>query len=141
MFWTKLNSDVVKFKNKISINIVKINLSTFEQGHTHKSLRNIIAITWKIIKMFSRSSYSKLHPGLNFVQNILTWKLFKNQELLRNSLGIVYRNTHCVKSVQIRSNFWSVFSRIPTRNYSVFGHFSRSDTARKLKVFNYWSYC
>ena len=41
-------------------------------------------------------------------------------------------NYHCVKSVQIRSFFWSVFSRIRTeygemtRKYSVFGHFSHS---------------
>ena len=41
---------------------------------------------------------------------------------------------HCVKSVQRRSYFWSVFScirteyrKIRTRNNSVFGHFSRSD--------------
>ena len=40
---------------------------------------------------------------------------------------------HCVKSVQIRSYLWSVFSfirteyrKIRTRNNSVFGHFSRS---------------
>ena len=40
---------------------------------------------------------------------------------------------HCVKSVQIRSYFWSVFSCIRakyrkkrTRNNSVYGHFSRS---------------
>ena len=40
---------------------------------------------------------------------------------------------HCVKSVQIRSFFWSVFSiiqsecgKIRTRKTSVFGHFSRS---------------
>ena len=40
---------------------------------------------------------------------------------------------HCVKSVQIRSFFWSAFScirskykKIWTRKYSVFGHFSRS---------------
>ena len=39
--------------------------------------------------------------------------------------------THCVKSVQIRSFFWSVFScirteyrKIRTRKYSVCGHFS-----------------
>ena len=54
-------------------------------------------------------------------------------------------NGHCVKSVQIRSFFWSVFSRIwteyevslriqsecgkiRTRKSSVFGHFSRSGT-------------
>ena len=30
---------------------------------------------------------------------------------------------HCVKSVQIRSFFWSVFSRIWTRKSSVFGKF------------------
>ena len=41
---------------------------------------------------------------------------------------------HCVKSVQIRSFFWSVFScirteygKIRTRKNSVFGHFLRSD--------------
>ena len=40
---------------------------------------------------------------------------------------------HCVKSVQIRSYFWSVFCciraeyrKIQTRNKSVFGHFSYS---------------
>ena len=45
---------------------------------------------------------------------------------------------HCVKSVQIRSFFWSVFSRIRTdygeirtRKNSVFGHFSRSVLQRK----------
>ena len=31
----------------------------------------------------------------------------------------------CVKSVQIRSYFWSVFSCIRTRNNSIFGQFSR----------------
>ena len=34
---------------------------------------------------------------------------------------------HCVKSVQIRSFFWSVFSRIWTSKNSVFGHFSHSE--------------
>ena len=50
---------------------------------------------------------------------------------------------HCVKNVQIRSIFWSVFSRIRTiqsecgkirtRKYSVFGHFSRSDCLMSWK--------
>ena len=40
-----------------------------------------------------------------------------------------YTNTkHCVKSVQIRSFFWSECGKIPTRKNSVFGHFSRSDS-------------
>ena len=44
-----------------------------------------------------------------------------------------YRLWHCLKSVQIRSFFWSLFScirneywKIRTRQNSVFGHFSRS---------------
>ena len=47
---------------------------------------------------------------------------------------VVTENTHCVKSVQIWSYFWSVFShiqsecgKIRTRNYSLFGPFSRND--------------
>ena len=45
---------------------------------------------------------------------------------------------HCVKSVQIRSYFWSIFScirteyrKIRTRNNSAFGHFSRIGWLRK----------
>ena len=44
-----------------------------------------------------------------------------------------FGNSHCVKIVQIRRYFWSIFScirteyrKIQTRNNSVFGHFSRS---------------
>ena len=33
---------------------------------------------------------------------------------------------HCVKSIQIRSFFWSIFSCIRTRKNSVFAHFSGS---------------
>ena len=47
---------------------------------------------------------------------------------------VIQQEHHCVKSVQIRSYFWSVFSctqseyrKIWTRNNSVFGHFSPSD--------------
>ena len=56
---------------------------------------------------------------------------------------------HCVKSVQIRSYVWSVFScirteyanlriqpkyrKILTRNNSVFGHFSHSEHAKKYR--------
>ena len=67
-------------------------------------------------------------------------------------------NLHCVKSVQIQSYFWSVFSRIRTeygeilrispysvqmpgeygkirtRNNSVFGHFSCSVTVTRLLI-------
>ena len=47
---------------------------------------------------------------------------------------IFFESIHCVQGVQIRSFFWSVFSRIRTecgkiraRKNSAFGHFSRSD--------------
>ena len=50
-----------------------------------------------------------------------------------NNLNDKFFHLHCVKSVQIRAYFWSVFScirteyrKILTRNNSVFGHFSRS---------------
>ena len=46
---------------------------------------------------------------------------------------------HCVKSVQIRSFFWSVFSliqskytKIRTRKNCVFGHFSRSEIVEAM---------
>ena len=48
--------------------------------------------------------------------------------------------SHCVKSVQMRSFFWSVFSyiwtkyrKIQTRKSSVFGHFSRSEYSQVLR--------
>ena len=51
---------------------------------------------------------------------------------------------HCVKSVQIRSFFWSVFScirteyrKIRTRNKTVFGHFSRSGCLWILFFFSF----
>ena len=54
----------------------------------------------------------------------------------------IYYKLHCVKSVQIRSNFWSIFSciqteyrKIRTRNYSAFGHFSRSVRYSKIIKF------
>ena len=44
------------------------------------------------------------------------------------------RQLHYLKSVEIRSYFWSEYRKIRTRNNSVFGHFSRSAiSARKLQ--------
>ena len=42
---------------------------------------------------------------------------------------------HCVKSVPIRSFFWSECEKIRTRKNSVFGHFSRSDCVKILMMF------
>ena len=41
-------------------------------------------------------------------------------------------NIRSVKSVQIRSYLWSVFSCIRSRNNSVLGHFSCSDPAQSF---------
>ena len=56
-------------------------------------------------------------------------------------LMIWTKEAHCVKSFQIRSYFWSVFSyirteyrKIRTRNNSVFGHFSRSGSLKKKQA-------
>ena len=48
-----------------------------------------------------------------------------NKIIIRSNTN---KNIHCVKSVQIRSFFWSVFSPIRTEygEILVFGHFSRS---------------
>ena len=66
----------------------------------------------------------------------MIFKLFKDicKVYFSSYFGMVafsFRH-HCVKSVQIRSYFWSVFSciqseyrKIRTTNNSVFGHFSR----------------
>ena len=40
---------------------------------------------------------------------------------------------HCVKSVQIRSYFWSQYRKIRPTNNSVFGHFSRSGSCSVKK--------
>ena len=64
---------------------------------------------------------------------------------INNLITLYWRNTlweHCMKSVQIRSIFWSVFSciqseyrKIQTRKYSVFVHFSCSGNFTYCAVF------
>ena len=46
-------------------------------------------------------------------------------------ISLKVNNDHGVKSVQIWSFFWSVFSCIWTRKNSIFGHFSRSGSVNK----------
>ena len=67
------------------------------------------------------------------ISNIKKKKFYSEKRLvLKWGTGGFYN--HCVKNVQIRSYFWSVFSciwtqyrKIRNRNNSLFGHFSRSD--------------
>ena len=76
-------------------------------------------------------------------RNISVFADFEMSEIrifLKNSYATYMRltMTHCVKNVQMRSFFCSVFCRfrtedvkIRTRKNSVFGHFSQSDNLRK----------
>ena len=80
-----------------------------------------------LIPPFQRSSQNKSCTYEPFCRTVS----FKNPFYL-----------HCVKSVQIRSYFWSVFSCIRPGNNSVFGHFSCSECkilslAIHDKIFNF----
>ena len=98
--------------------------------------------------IFSRKFKKATHPPLLFNNNndsqvntkkhlgvILDVK-FTFEEHLKNAFNKTNKTIgQCVKSVQIRSYFWSVFSciqseyrKIRIRNNSVFGHFLRSRT-------------
>ena len=71
------------------------------------------------------------------------------REELANIVSFTFiENYRCLKSVQIRSYFWSVFSciqseyrEIRTRNNSVFGHFSRSVCTVYCTIFYYVLRC
>ena len=72
------------------------------------------------------------------------FRYFKNRcTVIKQWRGIVWilkrAFNHCVKSVQIRSYIWSIFSciqseyrKIRTRNNSVFGRFSHSESIKRL---------
>ena len=73
------------------------------------------------------------------------WTQFCIQfQFLKKLKHIIFTELHCVKSVQIRSYFWSVFSciqseyrKILTRNNSVFGHFSRNVWVKNSSTSNF----
>ena len=60
--------------------------------------------------------------------------------LLTAATVLTFLVTHCVKSVQIGSFFWSEYRKIRTRKNSFFGHFSRCDA---VHVFHnlFWGIC
>ena len=103
----------------------------------------------------------KFHRPVNFLKIPFIYQALKckksSHTVIRNYLlvllakiraySFIQETLCCVKSVQIQSYFWSVFScfqsehrKIRTRNNSVFGHFSRtlfsylSDCQQKLKA-------
>ena len=58
--------------------------------------------------------------------------MYAKTSVLVICVEVIRSHPPCVKSVQIRSYFWSVFSSIRTRNNSFFGHFSRTATYPSL---------
>ena len=66
--------------------------------------------------------------GLTLDQNSIkktnqNWKLSKFDFWPKLNM----RNSHCVKSVQIRSFFWSEYRKIRIRKNFIFGHFLRNE--------------
>ena len=51
-----------------------------------------------------------------------------------------HKKNHCVKSVQIRSIFCSVYRKIRTRKNSIFEHFSRVEYQNVLILFSQYSH-
>ena len=90
---------------------------------------------------FYNKFYKKFYKKYMFYKNSSSTVKVNSHWLKRKSKLCNIWLEHCVKSVQIRSFFWSVFScirieyrKIRTRKYSVFGHFSPS--GRFLKFLN-----
>ena len=105
------------------------------------SFQNMYYYFWMIswIKKVNKFQIAKDQPQgvaqhlLNFLP-ISTWRCLKKcylQKTACTSRKLIFAKIfHCVKSGQIRSFFWSVFSRIRTEygdSRSEFGHFLHSD--------------
>ena len=84
---------------------------------------------WKVVKriMIFQNKHGKYFKYYLSQPKILNWCKTDDLMMIR-SYKVKLSFTHCVISVQIWSFFWSVFSCILTKQISVFGHFSCSDT-------------
>ena len=78
--------------------------------------------------------YYRLHPSHNYTAAGLACQAALKRHMWNWIFSEIWICIHWMKSIQIRSFFWSVFSRIQseyrkirTRKNSVFGHFSHSD--------------
>ena len=81
----------------------------------------LLAFCWvvfQIIFSFRLLFKRKTHKNVRLIFYLLSFSV-KVSALVRK---IFY---YCVKSIKIRSFFWSLFSRIRTRKSCLFGHFSR----------------
>ena len=92
-------------------------------GVKERSIWNTVAKMWsKSLNLQDlgsnswKASYHSRQLSLNEIQNIFTMapKAFIYNQVIQKELSI-----HCVKSVQIRSFFFSVFSRIRTEYWEI----------------------
>ena len=99
-----------------------------KRGLYYEIFGNISEINWanelmqrSLLKLLSKIRSSHRRPA-TLLEKWLWHRCFPMNfvKFWRTSFS-----THCVKSVQIWSFFWSLFSHIRTRKYSIFGHFSR----------------
>ena len=133
--------DRVKYKkkriHKIYKKLVDFNSMSEETGRHLKPVGTRPGIMYGSCKVHKKcvDGCPPFRPILSALQTP-TYKLAK---YLVPILELLTTNkfTHCVKSFQIRSYFWPVFycirieyRKIRTRNNSVFGQFSRSDSQR-----------
>ena len=116
-------------------------LSKFQKQETPPNFRGVGKETMRSFILFSIFAFSIFAIGKESPPLTVVFLKMQTKTFLLH-----YCNRHCVKGVQIRSYFWSVFSRIRTeygeilgkirsRNNSVFGHFSRSALAASPTIY------
>ena len=133
--WISLNFNrvflLVKFSNVFE------SLPKLMSFDLHSSFRTLVCSLYQVRdsdKCFADSALNNFSSVL--ILSIISF--FSSEIIVSSGLGICIASKslavqHCVKSAQIRSFFWSVFSCIRTeyrkirvRKNSLFGHFSRS---------------
>ena len=117
-----------------------LNLCLSQSAFFHRiGLENLCFKIHIFIKYTNHSNYSFISPSpendllisvptpsSSFFRETFLLKLCKRSDK--------YYHKHYVKSVRIRSFFWSVFSCNQTGKNSVFGHFSRSETSLNITL-------
>ena len=111
------------------------------------SLTIFVIYLWKCLTLSWWRPLSYRNQSIDFGSKPMDWLLYDNGlrlERVNNSNVIkpyhklISKRYHCVKCVQIRSNFWSVFSRIQTE-YSVR---MRENTDQKLlRIWTLFTQC
>ena len=82
-------------------------------------LNKVISLSANVLILITQWTY------ISFSYKV---KMFYRTVTIWTKLILYYQfsHSHCVKSAQIRSFFWSIFPCNRTRKNSVFGHFSRT---------------